>query len=247
MIVSDSTLGVPPAGVERSRRTTVPWSTVLGLEATVPLRTLVTNRSALDPLSSAVMSQGPLIGDPAIVVTRCPTESRISRQPACMVAEWPLALGRLPATMYPLRRATRAVVSPTPPGQAPAGDAGASLANSLTLPPGEISTIVVPVPWRLDLALKLLTRTSPAVRSPLLAGTTAIPYGLTSPFLGTVEARVWTRLSDAVNGVRASAPWAAAGSRTATAASSEPAPTAAARTRLRLDGQVNMAHLQVVI
>ena len=66
------------------------------------------------------------------------------------------------------------------------------LANTLALPAGETSTRVVSVPCTLALSLKLLTRMSPAVSRPAEAGTTAIPYGFTSPFAGTVEA-TWVR------------------------------------------------------
>src|SRR5580704_11701674 len=85
-----------------------------------------------------------------------------------------------------------AVVSPMPPGQVwPAGSA-AMLANTLVLPAGETCTMVVPVPCTLALSLKLLTRMSPAVSRPAEAGTTATPYGFTSPLAGTVEA-TWVR------------------------------------------------------
>src|SRR5580700_9401614 len=85
-----------------------------------------------------------------------------------------------------------AVVSPMPPGQVwPAGSA-ATLANTLALPAGETCTMVVPVPCTLALSLKLVTRTSPAVSRPAEAGTTATPYGFTSPLPGTVEA-TWVR------------------------------------------------------
>src|SRR6516162_3859582 len=95
-----------------------------------------------------------------------------------------------------------AVVSPMPPGQVwPAGSAE-MLANTLALPAGETSTRVVPVPCTLALSLKLLTRMSPAVSRPAEAGTTATPYGFTSPLAGTVEATLvrpcnWPR-NDAV-------------------------------------------------
>ena len=59
-------------------------------------------------------------------------------------------------------------------------------------PPGEICTIVLPVPCRLDLALKLLIRTFPACRRPSLCRTTKMPYGLTSPLNGTVEVMVFS-------------------------------------------------------
>ena len=66
------------------------------------------------------------------------------------------------------------------------------LANTLVLPAGETCTMVVPVPCTLALSLKLLTRMSPAVSRPAEAGTTATPYGFTSPLAGTVEA-TWVR------------------------------------------------------
>src|SRR5579885_665316 len=50
--------------------------------------------------------------------------------------------------------------------------------------------MVVPVPCKFLLLLKLLTSTSPCTRSPALRGTTTTPYGLTSPLRGTVEATV---------------------------------------------------------
>jgi len=42
-------------------------------------------------------------------------------------------------------------------------------------PAGDIWTIVDPVPWLFDLALKLLTRKSPAVKVPTVRATMAIP------------------------------------------------------------------------
>jgi hypothetical protein len=52
--------------------------------------------------------------------------------------------------------------------------------------------MVVPVPCTFALSLKLLTRMSPAVSRPSVAGTIATPYGFTSPLAGTVEA-TWVR------------------------------------------------------
>ena len=65
-------------------------------------------------------------------------------------------------------------------------------ANRLTVPLGVICTMVVPVPCRFALLLKLLTRMLPSVSEPLLFGTRAMPYGFTSPFAGTVDAIVET-------------------------------------------------------
>src|ERR1700735_1787821 len=48
--------------------------------------------------------------------------------------------------------------------------------------------MVVPVPCTLAWSLKLLTRTLPRNRSPVVRGTTKTPYGLTSPLPGTVDA-----------------------------------------------------------
>src|SRR5580698_612087 len=48
--------------------------------------------------------------------------------------------------------------------------------------------MVVPVPCRFWLLLKLLTRIFPLVSDPLVVGTRATPYGLRSPLLGIVEA-----------------------------------------------------------
>src|SRR5260221_14436656 len=100
----------------------------------------------------------------------------------------PTAVGRLPATTQPPWRMPSAVVSPTPPGQdRPAGSL-ARLANSCIEPVGDTCTSVVPVPWTLDLLLKLLTRVSPAGSLPAEVGTTAPPWGVTSPVAGPAGA-----------------------------------------------------------
>ena len=84
---------------------------------------------------------------------------------------------------------------PTPPGQLPGRVPASILANTDSLPAGLTCTIVVPVPWLLFLSLKLLMSRSPARSFPALAGTTTIPYGLMSPFAGTVAATVETLVS----------------------------------------------------
>ncbi len=73
-------------------------------------------------------------------------------------------------------------------------------ANTDRPPSGVICTIVVPVPWKFDEALKLLTSTSPATRRPRFSFTTAMPYGLTSPLCGTVDPSVVTWVRPAMNG-----------------------------------------------
>src|SRR5450755_378690 len=73
--------------------------------------------------------------------------------------------------------------------------------NRDLLPPGVISTIVVPVPWLLALSLKLLISRLPWWSLPIVVGRSTIPYGLTSPFAGTVDATVETALSGAMNAV----------------------------------------------
>ena len=52
--------------------------------------------------------------------------------------------------------------------------------------------MVVPVPWRLAELLKLLTNVLPSTSLPMECVTNAMPYGLTSPFAGTVEAMLVT-------------------------------------------------------
>ena len=99
-------------------------------------------------------------------------------------------MGSEPTITQPLRSTVRAVVRPTPPGQP--NRWGLIWANSETWPDGVTSTIVVPVPCTLALSLKLLTRTLPCHRCPVLRGMTATPYGLTSPLPGTVDASVVT-------------------------------------------------------
>ena len=91
------------------------------------------------------------------------------------MAAAPPVVGRLPTTTQPERSATSAVVSPTPPGHGPGSEAAFSSANTLSYPPGAICTMVVPVPWMLETALKLLTSTLPRVNMPAVAGTTAMP------------------------------------------------------------------------
>ena len=86
-------------------------------------------------------------------------------------AAWPPSW---PTTTQPPGRIPRAVVRPTPPGQGPGSLAGVC-ANTVCVPPGETCTIVVPVPCRLFTVLKLLTRTSPLTRLPVLVGTTTTP------------------------------------------------------------------------
>ena len=81
-----------------------------------------------------------------------------------------------------------AVVRPTPPGHGPGSEPASILANTCALPAGicadagEISSIVVPVPWRLLDALKLLIRMLPATSAPPLAGTATMPMPRTSIF-----------------------------------------------------------------
>jgi hypothetical protein len=102
----------------------------------------------------------------------------------------PFSDGRLPTTTQPPGRTSSAVVRPTPPGQAPGSWLALILAKTVRCPLGVIWTIVVPVPWRFFLLLKLLTRTLPADSRPVLCVTMKTPYGLTSPFPGTVDAMV---------------------------------------------------------
>src|ERR1700692_3059238 len=104
------------------------------------------------------MSHGPAIGPPEIVFTAFPDELTMIRQPALAVFDMPFAVGSEPTITQPLFRTASAVVRPTPPGQLPWRLLGASVANTLARPFGEICMIVVPVPCRFFLLLKLLTR-----------------------------------------------------------------------------------------
>src|SRR5215471_4688859 len=171
-----------------TRRSTVPLWTTFGLAATVPLRTLVTNSAATEPLLMAVMSQGPLMPWPDRVSTGWPQLLTTIRHPAFAVADMPFVVGRLPTTTQPPGRMSSAVVRPTPPGHGPGRLDFLMCANTVRWPPGVICTIVVPVPCKFLELLKLLTRTLPWRSLPSLWRTTATPYGLTSPLCGTVEA-----------------------------------------------------------
>src|ERR1700733_14736923 len=117
------------------------------------------------------------------------------RHPGCAVADVPSLVGRLPTITQPCSSTTSAVVSPTPPGQGPGSVVALRVANRLTWPSGATSTMVVPVPCRFVESLKLLIRMWPARRLPTVRLTCAMPYGLTSPFPGTVEAMVLIVLS----------------------------------------------------
>src|SRR5579864_9110489 len=104
------------------------------------------------------MSHGPLINEPKKVSTGLPELSSTIRHPACAVFEEPSVVGKLPTITHPVRNTVRAVVSPTPPGQEPGSVAALIWANTVSPPLGAISTIVVPVPCRLLLPLKLLIK-----------------------------------------------------------------------------------------
>jgi hypothetical protein len=173
MVVNDVAAGVAPVR-DSSMRNMLPCETTAPLAATVPFRTLATNSTAVVPISSAVISHGPLMPLPEIVATGAPLLSKIIRQPACAVAEVPSVVGKLPTITKPEFKATSAVVSPTPPGQAPGKDPEI-WAKTVMLPLGEIWTIVVPVPCRLAELLKLLTSTLFAINAPMVTGTTATP------------------------------------------------------------------------
>src|SRR6202167_2486581 len=186
--------------VRTSSRSTVPLFTTAPFAATVPFSTLVTNRSASRPLPRAAMSHGPLMPWPEMVSRTVPWLFSTMRQPALAVAACPFFDGVLPTTTHPPRRTASAVVRPTPPGHRPVRSDLVMRANTVWWPPGEISTIVVPVPCRFAWLLKLLTRMSPRCRLPRLCRTTVIPYGLTSPLPGTVDAMVLSLLNWLMNG-----------------------------------------------
>ena len=112
---------------------------------------------------------------PDMVSATCPLLLMTSRHPALAVALVPSMVGRLPTTTQPPRRIPSAVVRPTPPGHGPGSEDAPICANTVCCPPGETCTIVVPVPCRFCELLKLLTRTSPLTRLPMLRGTTATP------------------------------------------------------------------------
>ena len=180
-----------PGAIETSIRTTVhnPTAGVLfrpfGL-----LRALETNRSAPERVVTAVMSQGPLMFALDHVSATRPLLESTMRHPAGFSdgSAPPALVGRLPTTTQPPGRIDNAVVSPMPPGQALAVGSDPIVANVPTVPAGDTCMIVVPVPCTFALSLKLLTSVSPLASFPTVSGTTATPYGLTSPLFGTVDA-----------------------------------------------------------
>src|SRR5580704_8464317 len=102
-------------------------------------------------------------------------------EPEVAVPRVPSTDGKLPTNTNPFCRMFKAVESPS----------GAVLPkNWNTGAAGGISTIVVPVPWRFALLLKLETKISPGLMVPPAGkpgGTKATPYGFTSPLPGTVD------------------------------------------------------------
>ncbi len=96
---------------------------------------------------------------PEKVSTTLPWLFKTSRQPALAVAEDPSVVGRLPTITQPLRSTDKAVVRPMPPGHGLGKFAALIWAKTLNVPLGAMSTIVVPVPCRFWLLLKLLTKT----------------------------------------------------------------------------------------
>src|ERR1039458_2147225 len=109
------------------------------------------------------MSHGPLICELVKVSTTLPMLSSTIRHPALAVAEVPSEVGRLPTTTKLFCTIASAVVRPTPPVHAASPEI---CANKVFVPPGEIWTMVVPVPCLLELALKLLTKMSPTTNLP---------------------------------------------------------------------------------
>src|SRR5579859_3706705 len=188
--VMDSMEGMCASETSKLMRRTVPVRTTLPLAATVPFSTFVTKSFATGLPSSTFMSHGPLIDDPKNVSTGLPSLFNTIKHPACAVAAVPSVVGKLPTITHPVRKTTSAVVNPTPPVHVPGRVLASICANGLMLPSGAMSTIVVPVPCRLEAALKLLTRMCPAVRLPTLLFTSNTPYGFTSPLVGTVDASV---------------------------------------------------------
>ena len=120
------------------------------------------------------MSHGPLMPCPENVSQTRPWSSSTIRQPALAVRDIPLDVGRLPTMIQPCT-STSPVVRPTPPGQAPGSLDALIRANTVRWPPGLTWTIVVPVPCRFALLLKLLISTSPRCSRPRLRGTSTMP------------------------------------------------------------------------
>src|SRR5260221_120532 len=116
-----------------------------------------------------------------MVETRFPFLSITRMDPAEALPQVPSGDGKLPTSTNPLRRTFNAVESPS--GAVPPK-------NWKTGAGGGTSTIVVPVPWRFALLLKLKTKIPPGLIAPPVGkpgGTKATPYGFTSPLAGTVE------------------------------------------------------------
>src|SRR5271154_3633305 len=133
---------------------------------------MLTNKVAVEPLSTtAMLPQGSLVCEPDHTVASCPLASKTSMQPGPLVAVVPSLLGVLPTITQPLLSTVIAVLRPTPPGHCGrfCGNLAKSVVEWLA---GLISTIVPPVPCKLERLLKLSTSTSPLWILPTLAGAT---------------------------------------------------------------------------
>ncbi len=108
---------------------------------------------------------------PVMVPATLPAESSTIRQPRPKVFVVPSVLGALPTITQPDFSITIAVERPTPPGQ-PSRVCGKVAKVVICWVAGAYFTMVVPVPCRLALLLKLSTRMSPFRMLPADAGAT---------------------------------------------------------------------------
>src|SRR5271163_275193 len=93
-----STLGGSPGPDCTPIRTTVELRSTCTPAAAPPLSALETNRLVMLPCGAEVMSHGPAMLGPAMVLIGLPLSSSTIRQPSCAVADLPLVVGRLPTT-----------------------------------------------------------------------------------------------------------------------------------------------------
>src|SRR3984885_3897626 len=143
-------LGGAVALSARSRRTTVhlPATGTPCLVLVFPPSALDTKRVALVGVDEAARSHGPAMSWLVMVSTGAPGLLSTMRKPTGSPpgSAPPAVPARLPTTTHPPGRTASAVVSPMPPGQLwPVGSCEIC-ANSWVEPPGETSTMVLPVP-----------------------------------------------------------------------------------------------------
>ena len=158
---------------------------MLGLAATVPFSTLVTKSVAVEPLSTAVMSQGPLIGPPLMVSITVPLLSMTSKQPARIVAEVPSFVGRLPTITHPVL-----IDGYSQPGASPNTQINSDNAVIRRVTPAGTSSTYAGQSQNVNSGLDGVPSTTAYLRVPGAIAHTRTPTGARSRAIGSVMPRI---------------------------------------------------------